>query len=223
MFYFSILIMLNSITLFKNNSFNSWIIYKPEFFKLSKDEFEELKNMMPTTAHQVKLFDKLVDLPRLQLCFGQSYQYSGTTSHAIQEIPQLIQKAMDMVNEHFMKSTKTNIPIYKMCLVNYYRNGNDYIGFHSDDEKQIIPNTPIYSISLGSKRKFKLKIKDKFESINCNDKLNEFEIEPDDSSLLIMGGTCQKTHKHSVPKTSKDVNLRINLTFRAFNNNQVNE
>ena len=218
MFYFSILIMSNIITLFKNNSFNSWIIYKPEFFKLTNDEFEELKNMMPTTTHQVKIYDKLVNLPRLQLCFGQSYQYSGTTSHAIQEIPPIIKKAMNMVNAHYMKSTKSNIPIYKMCLVNYYRNGKDYIGFHSDDEKQLIPNTPIYSISLGSKRKFKLKIKDKFESSQCENKLDSYEIEPEDTSLLIMGGTCQKTHKHSVPKTSKDVNLRINLTFRAFNN-----
>lgn len=206
-----------SITLFKNDLYNSWIVYKPNFIKLSKNEFESLKNMMPDTSHQVKIFDKLVDLPRQQLCFGQSYSYSGTTSNAIQEIPPIIKNIMDQVNTHYMKSIKSTTPIYKMCLVNYYRDGNDYIGFHSDDEKQLIPNTPIYSISLGAKRKFKLKIKDKFVITESEIKIDEYEIEPEDCSLLIMGGSCQKTHKHSISKTSKQVDLRINITFRAFN------
>ena len=154
--------MSKSVCIFKNSNLNSWIIYKKNWFNLSEDEFDELKNMMPNKTHQVKMFDKLVDLPRLQLCFGQSYNYSGTTSNAITEIPPVIQKALDAINNHYMKATKTNIPIYNMCLVNYYRDGNDYIGFHSDDEKQLIFNTPIYSISLGATRKFRLKLKEKF-------------------------------------------------------------
>ena len=95
--------------------------------------------MMPNETYQIKIFDKLVDFPRLQLCFGQSYSYSGTTSHAITEISPIIEKALDAINKHYMKETKTKIQIYQMCLVNYYRDGNDYIGFHSDDEKQLIP------------------------------------------------------------------------------------
>lgn len=205
--------------LYKTDNFNSWVVYKENWFDITDNEFNELVDMMPTQTHQVKIFDKLVDLPRLQLCFGQSYNYSGTTSHAITEIPPIIQKALDAVNKDYMKATKTKVPIYSMCLVNYYRDGDDYIGFHSDDEKQLIPNTPIYSISLGAKRKFRLKIKDKFNQDTepkPEIKIDEYEIEPENKSLLIMGGSCQKTHKHSVPKQTKVKELRINLTFRAF-------
>ncbi len=207
-----------SISLYKSDELSSWIIYKKNWFSLSDEEFTTLKNMMPTVHHQIKIFDKTVDLPRLQLCFGQSYKYSGTTSEAIKEIPPVIQRAMDAVNNHFMKSTHTKIPIYSMCLVNYYRNGDDYIGFHSDDEKQIMPNTPIYSLSFGAKRRFQFKIKDKFENQKVENKLDKFEIEPDNNSLIIMGGACQKTHKHSLPKQKNVSDLRINLTFRAFTN-----
>ena len=147
---------------------------------------------MPNETYQIKIFDKLVDFPRIQLCFGQSYSYSGTTSHAITEIPPIIQKALDAINKHYMKETKTKIQIYQMCLVNYY------IGFHSDDEKQLIPNTPIYSISLGATRKFKLKIKDKFNQNVTSEhdldqtKLEEYKIEPVSKSLLIMGFLVNK-------------------------------
>ncbi len=211
--------MSNQIILLKSGELNSWMIYKKDWFDITENELNELKNMMPTDHHQIKIFDKMIDIPRMQLCFGQSYNYSGTTSKAIQQIPPVIQKAIDKVNNHFMKSTKTTEPIYSMCLVNYYRDGNDYIGFHSDDEKQLVPNAPIYSISLGAKRKFKLKIKDKYNNKKedkFENKIEEYEIEPENKSLLIMGGTCQKTHKHSVPKQKNISELRINLTFRAF-------
>ena len=71
-------------------------------------------------------------------------------------------------------------------------------------------------------RKFKLKIKDKFnqnvtlEHDLDQTKLEEYEIEPVSKSLLIMGGTYQQIYKHSVPKQTKIKELRINLTFIAF-------
>lgn len=108
--------------------------------------------------------------------------------------------------------TNINEDIYKMCLVNWYRDGNDYIGFHSDDEKQIIDGTPIYSISIGAKRKFILK---KRNNIN-DDCLDNYELDLENGSLVIMCGFCQKTHQHSVPKSKKDIGMRINFTFRAF-------
>jgi alkylated DNA repair dioxygenase AlkB len=181
---------------------------------------------MPTTTHQIMMFGKLVDLPRLQLCYGESYNYSGTTSHAIKEIPELIQRVMNAVNAHYMKSTKTSQPIYSMCLVNYYRDGNDYIGFHSDDEVQLVPGSPIYSVSFGATRKFKLNAKEFLtrQSANTLEQcklVDEIIIEPESSDLLIMGGTCQSTHTHSVPKQKSINDLRINLTFRAFKKNDI--
>ena len=200
--------------LISNDKYNSWVIHKPKWFPITELEFDQLKSLMPTTTHQVMMFGKLVDLPRMQLCYGQSYNYSGTTSHAIEEIPELIQRAMNAVNKHYMKSTKTSQPIYSMCLVNYYRNGNDYIGPHSDDEKQLVPGTPIYSISLGVTRQFKLKAKDFL--IKQGKFVDELIIKPEMSDLLIMGGTCQMTHVHSILKEKSINDMRINLTFRAF-------
>ena len=115
--------------------------------------------------------------------------------------------------------TKSNKPIYNMCLINFYRDGNDYIGFHADDEKQLVPNAPIYSISLGAIRKFRLKMKsnmlnDNYATGTCGEDDIEFNLTS--GSLIVMGGMCQKTHKHCVPKQKKVTEMRINLTFRAF-------
>jgi alkylated DNA repair dioxygenase AlkB len=195
---------------------NSWVVYKESWFMISDDEFESLRSIMPTIPHQVRMPNGLVNLPRMQLCFGQSYSYSGTTSHALHDFPPVIVRALDQVNKHWMKSTNTTEPIYSMCLVNYYRDGNDYIGQHSDDTRQMIPGTPIYSISLGASRKFKLAIKPKYKQSHVLTKIDEYTIVPDHSSVLIMGGSCQQTHTHSVIKQPKITDLRINLTFRAF-------
>lgn len=203
--------MANIMTKYKIGP-NSSVLYQEKFISNHEEIFNILKEYMPTEKHKVMIFGSLVEIPRLQLCYGKSYNFSGTTSNAIDqgEMPIVIQNLLQIINNHYMLTKQTNKPIYNMCLVNFYRNGDEYIGYHSDDEKQIKNNTPIYSITLGATRKFKLKSKKE------DDNLFDLDLEPVSGSLLIMDGDCQKTHKHSVPKQKNINDMRINLTFRAF-------
>jgi alkylated DNA repair dioxygenase AlkB len=202
------------LTLINDDNYNSWIYYNNKFIENDTDVYNIIKDLMPTYRHKIKIHGKNVEIPRLQLCYGEAYNYSNTISDISGPMPPIISELLNIVNDHYMKSNKTNIPIYNMCLINFYRDGNDYIGFHADDEKQLIKSAPIYSISFGATRKFRLKIK---PNINTNDDcIDDIEFNLQSGSLLIMGGTCQKTHKHGVPKQKKISEMRINLTFRAF-------
>ena len=93
------------------------------------------------------------------------------------------------------------------CLLNLYRNGSDYISWHSDNENIINSKTSIASLSLGETREFLLK--------NSSTKeIHRYDLANGD--LLIMHPLCQKEWKHSLPKRIKKSNYRINLTFRSF-------
>jgi alkylated DNA repair dioxygenase AlkB len=199
--------MYQKIELIKNSIYESWIIYIKDFVNVTDQDMKEMKLIMPTEFHKIKIFDKLINLPRLQQSYGQDYAYSGTISKSIKDFPPFISILLKKINAFHKKMTNTNEDIYKMCLVNWYRDGNDYIGFHSDDEKQIIPGAPIYSVSIGATRKFKLKSKVEGGI--------DYTIDLTPGSLVIMCGDCQRTHQHSVTK-SKSNEMRINFTFRAF-------
>ena len=93
-------------------------------------------------------------------------------------------------------------------LVNWYKDGEDYIGWHSDDESQIDQNAPIYTISLGDTRTFKIREK------KDKKKVTNYELE--DNDYLIMGGEFQKNYQHHLPKRKKCKNSRISITIRKF-------
>ena len=96
---------------------------------------------------------------------------------------------------------------FNSCLLNYYRDGNDNMGFHSDDEPLYGPNPTIGSVSFGSGRDFVLKLK--------ADTSQQVKFSLGDGHILIMMGTTQELWSHGVPKrTGGVVGGRINLTFR---------
>lgn len=96
---------------------------------------------------------------------------------------------------------------FNSCLINYYPNGSDGMGYHQDNETELGTNPIIASLSLGAARKFSLK--------HIEDKTTIQTTLPD-GSLLVMGGACQHNWKHALPKTKKVTEARINLTFRAI-------
>jgi len=127
----------------------------PEELRVNDEAFDELWNMCPTTDQTVVLFGKKIVIPRKQQSYGISYRFSGTLNEAI-PIPPIIQKYID-----YMNKTETETK-YNMALVNWYKDGNDYIGYHSDDVRQLVPNSPIACFSFmkeGGKRDFLLKEK----------------------------------------------------------------
>jgi alkylated DNA repair dioxygenase AlkB len=105
---------------------------------------------------------------------------------------------------------------YNQVLVNWYQDGNHYIGPHSDDETQLVPGSSIYSFSFGQERDFVVTSKKGVLETPFHE---SFAMK--DNSLLIMEGDMQKNFKHQVPKraTSKVPHPRINITFRLFKKN----
>ncbi|MDG1948471.1 MAG: alpha-ketoglutarate-dependent dioxygenase AlkB, partial [SAR86 cluster bacterium] len=94
---------------------------------------------------------------------------------------------------------------FNSVLMNLYRNGNDSMGLHSDDEKELGEFPVIASLSLGAPRK--IFFKHKFKKIN-------FNINQNHGTVLVMSGETQKYWKHEIKKEKKIVLPRVNLTFR---------
>lgn len=140
--------------------------------------------------------------PRLTAWYadpGVTYSYSGVTHQVVAWTPELLE-----VRQRAETAAGTT---WNSLLLNYYRDGQDSIGFHADDEPELSTNPIIGSISLGAERRFVLKHPASGEKL-------EFALPH--GSLLVMGGTSQHHWRHGIPKTRKPVGPRINLTFRRI-------
>lgn len=178
--------------------------YFPHFLNTEKANFlfEKLLKEVSWQQQNIKLFGKEIPQPRLTAFFaekGISYTYSGlqlkpeTFSSEILDLKQQTEEVSGFE--------------FNTCLANLYRDGNDSMGWHADDEQVLGKNPVIASISLGGVRSFQFKHKTK----NLKEK-----IELQHGSLLIMKGSMQHYWKHQLPKTKKEVSPRINLTFRKI-------
>jgi len=180
--------------------------YFPDF--LTNNEADHLLSFLLKSElwrqDEIKLFGKKVLQPRLTILFGESgntYKYSGLEMSP-EPFPEII-KSLKYKCEEESNGIKFNV-----CLANLYRDGNDSMGWHADDEKELGSNPVIASISLGAERLFHLKHK-KLQNTKHKIRLQH-------GSLLIMKGTTQKYWKHQLPKTKKIISPRINLTFRKI-------
>lgn len=152
--------------------------------------------------HVVRLFGREIPSPRLtayQADEGVSYSYSGITLEPAGWTP-AVTELRRRVEEEVGRP-------FNSVLVNKYRGGDDSMGWHADDEKELGNEPVIASVSLGAERRFLLRANDTGEKI---------EVLLTSGSLLVMGGRSQHDWKHAVPKTKKDVGPRINLTFRKI-------
>jgi len=185
---------------------NSWINVHYDILKYTKEEFEEFWNMHPTEHHEVMIYGKLLPIPRWQCLYGNaSYNFSGTVSKGIMTVPEFVNKCFEVSRKLY--------PDYKWngALVNWYNDGSNYIGAHSDDEKDLVDNSPILSFSFGAIRTFRIKKK-----IPAVDKeIQTMDFPTIDNSLIVMG-SMQKEYKHEITKTAKIVGRRINVTIRCF-------
>lgn len=96
---------------------------------------------------------------------------------------------------------------FNSVLVNYYRSGNDGMGFHADNERELGIAPVIASLSLGTTRRFV------FKPIDAQNK-RRYEVSLEAGDLLIMSADTQRYWHHGLPKTRLPVAGRINLTFR---------
>lgn len=98
---------------------------------------------------------------------------------------------------------------FNSCLLNLYRDGKDYVGWHSDDEKLYGKDSPICSISLGQTRDFQLRLK--------ADRSHKLHYSLGHGDVFVMKGRLQTYWQHQVPKRGAVGHPRVNLTFRIAN------
>lgn len=184
--------------------------------KMNSTLFEKLWNMHPEERALVNTPRGPTEIPRLQMTYGDKpYSFSGFV-HEVRPITPFLQEFIDYANRVCEAYLKPHEKQFNMVFINWYKDGSEYIGKHSDDEKQLATTsngeTLVFSISFGATRTFRIHPKEKGKA-NM-----DFELRNGDA--LLMGGLCQKHFKHSVPKISgkkgQKVGRRINLTFRIF-------
>jgi len=181
------------------------VTYYPNFFdKTEADKyFKNLYKEIPWQQDDIKVFGKTYKQPRLTAFFGennQSYSYSNITM-----FPKPFEGHILEIKNTIEGTLNTS---FTSCLANLYRNGKDSNGWHADNEKELGENPIIASITLGEERVFHFKHK--------YDKNLKKKLVLKHGSLLLMQGTTQEYWLHQIPKTSRKISPRINLTFRII-------
>lgn len=162
--------------------------------------FSRLMQEVAWESRTITVFGKRHPEPRLSAWYGDDgarYSYSGIDLEPSAWTPTLTR--LRALCEQVSGAS------YNSVLCNLYRDGNDKMGWHSDDEPALGAEPTIASLSVGATRRFRLRHRGTREVVECA---------LDTGSLLVMSGLSQKCWMHEVPRQKKIVEPRINLTFR---------
>ena len=202
------------------------VYYDPSF--LDEAEANEayadlLKNTPWEKTAKINRWVTLMELPKNEAnsdanaAEGRGYKYRDAPGASIIGFPPVVQKlkaqAEEWYNSRAAAAAKQNKdtdykPVeFNVCLLNYYQNGSQRIGWHSDRE-ELGRSTPIASISLGAPRQFL--IRSKTDGVR-----DRASLQMANGSIVIMENICQLRYLHSVPKEGEVEEGRINLTFRC--------
>lgn len=162
--------------------------------------FSVLTQELDWQQEAITLFGKSVLQPRLQAWYGdKAYTYSGLTMSPKAWSP--------MIADLKQRCELLAGQPFNSVLANLYRDGQDSMGWHQDNEPELGQQPVIASLSLGETRRFVLR------HLHSKEK---FELPLSHGSLLIMAGNTQHLWQHCVPKTVRALEPRINLTFRLI-------
>jgi len=180
--------------------------YMPNFMPDEKavQYFNSLLATINWKQEEIKMYGKVHPVPRQTAWYGYEgydYKYSGIMCNPEPWTKELLE--IKKVIEHFLPGEDFN-----SVLLNLYRNGNDKVSWHADDEPELGVNPTIASVSLGAVRRFDLKHK--------VDPTQNLQIELKSGSLVVMMGALQHNWLHQIPVQKKISNPRINLTFRTI-------
>ncbi|RJG14066.1 alpha-ketoglutarate-dependent dioxygenase AlkB [Pseudomonas cavernicola] len=157
----------------------------------------------PWRQPQVFLHGRYHPVPRLLAWYGDAeagYRYSGLIHQPLPWTPLLAEIRLQVQAAVGQRLNGV--------LLNYYRDGQDSMGWHSDDEPELGANPLIASLNLGGTRRFDLRR-------NGQTRI-EHSLELGHGSLLVMAGATQHYWQHQVAKTRKACAPRLNLTFRLI-------
>ncbi len=181
------------------------LFYQPNYLTIEEADtlLLSLTDGLQWRQDKIQMFGRPITIPRLQAWYGDSdahYRYSGLDLTPTPWTPELLQlrRRIEQSCEHS----------FNAVLANLYRNGQDSVGWHSDNEPELGTTPVLASLSLGAERRFSLRHK------KC--KNEKIELRLGHGSLLIMAGETQKNWLHALPKQRNLQTARINLSFRAI-------
>jgi alkylated DNA repair dioxygenase AlkB len=172
----------------------AWVDVRPGWVTGADDLFVRLVHDVPWYAERRQMYDRVVDVPRLLRFYG-----------ADEVLPDpLLTEARDRLSAHYVDELGEPFTTAGMCL---YRDGRDSVAWHGDTiGRSRTEDTMVAIVSLGEARRLLLRPRG-----GGGDSVS-FALGHGD--LLVMGGSCQRTWEHAVPKTSRPVGPRISVQFR---------
>ncbi|RNM17474.1 alpha-ketoglutarate-dependent dioxygenase AlkB [Nocardioides pocheonensis] len=174
----------------------AWIDVLPGWFSGADELFAQLVRDVPWRAERREMYDRVVDVPRL-VC---TYAVGETLPH------ERLAEARDLLSRHYADELGEPFVTAGCC---YYRDGHDSVAWHGDRiGRGRTHDTMVAIVSFGAPRK--LLLRPKGGSVEQTHWLGH-------GDLLVMGGSCQRTWEHAVPKTSRPVGPRISVQFRPRN------
>jgi len=171
----------------------AWVDLLPGWVTGADVLFERLVDEVPWYAERRQMYDRVVDVPRLLCFYGDDDRLPDP----------LLTQARDTLSEHYADELGEPFCTAGLCL---YRDGRDSVAWHGDrigrgrDE-----DTMVAIVSLGTPRKLLLRPAG-------GGPTQRFTVGHGD--LLVMGGSCQRTWEHCIPKTSRPVGPRISVQLR---------
>ena len=171
----------------------AWVDLLPGWLSGSGSLFDDLQAQVPWRAERRQMYERVVDVPRL-VCF---YGDSDPLPH-----PDLV-TAREFLNAHYRPELGEPFTTAGLCL---YRDGRDSVAWHGDTiGRSKTEDTMVAIVSLGSPRSFLLRPRGGGATIRH---------QLGHGDLLVMGGSCQRTWEHAIPKTARPVGPRISVQFR---------
>lgn len=152
----------------------------------------------------VRIYGKVLQQPRLIAWYGdpgKHYDYSGIS---LTPLPWT-----DLLREIKRRIEDCTEATFNSVFLNLYRDHNDSMGFHSDDERELGLEPTIASITFGATRVFQMKHKKKLD-------VPTVKIPLEAGSVLLMQGATQRFWKHGILKQTRPCGPRVNLTFRTI-------
>jgi alkylated DNA repair dioxygenase AlkB len=166
-----------------------------------------LQNLIDSVTWEqriVTMYGKQIITPRLTAWYGdpgKNYAYTGGRFKALPwtEALRTIKGRVEPIAGRSFNSV----------LLNYYRDANDSVAWHSDNETELGPQPLVGSVSFGQVRRFDVRLK--------TDHTRKYAINLESGSLLLMKGNLQRDWEHRIAKSTKPMTARLNLTFRIIN------
>jgi len=164
----------------------------------------------PWMQPQVRLYGRSFAVPRQVAWYGDAqarYRYSGLVHEPLPWTP-LLAEVRQRVEQQVGESLNG-------VLLNLYRDGQDAMGWHSDNEPELGPEPLVVSLNLGETRRFDLR--------RTGSTRIEHSLELEHGSLLVMSGPTQHHWQHQIARTRKVLTPRLNLTFRQIHRSHADE